>query len=187
MKEFIKNSDVFFRFIDSIVEERDRSDTLNGRVGDIRDYLGADRCTLFLYDKQAKRLVSRAGHGTGHEQKVAVNKRSLVGYCFLSGNTVRVRDVYDEEELRAIDKAIRFSRKRDEASGYRTKNALVTAITVRGRKVGVLQALNKPGGFIGYSVEGVVEFAPMLGLAVEIVMLDDALKRGVSFEELPFS
>lgn len=187
MKEFIKNSDCFFRFIDSIVDEKSRSETLRDRVADIRDYLGADRCTLFLYDKKAKRLVSSTGQGAGQEERLAVNKRTLVGCCYLTGNTIRVRDVYDEGELKAIDKSIRFSRKRDEATGYRTRSALLTPITVRGMKVGVLQALNKPGGFIGYSVEGALEFAPMLGLAVEIVMLDDALRRGASFEELPFS
>lgn len=46
--------------------------------------------------------------------------------------------------------------------------------------------MNKPGGFIGYSVKGLVEFAPLLGLAVEIVLLDEALKEGKRFEDLPF-
>lgn len=187
MKEFIKNSDCFFNFINGIVEAKDRSDTLNSRIEDIRDYLGADRCMLFLYDKQTGELVSWAGAGANGEQRLPVNKETLVGYSFLSGKTLCVDDAYDESELRAIDEAIRFSKKQDQVSGYRTKSVLVTPIVVRGKKVGVFQAVNKPGGFIKYSVEGVVEFAPMLGLAVEIVMLDEALKKGKRFEDLPFS
>lgn len=187
MKEFIKNSDCFFNFIKGIVESKDRSNTLNDRVEDIRDYLGADHCALFLYDKQANELVLWAAQGADKEERLPINKKTLIGYCFLSGKTLCVNDAHDEGELKAIDEAIRFSKKQDEASGYRTKSVLVTPIVVRGRKVGVFQALNKPGGFIKYSVEGVVEFAPMLGLAVEIVVLDDALKRGKQYKDLPFA
>ena len=187
MKEFIKNSDSFFNFINCVVEARDRSNTLKNRVEDIRDYLGADRCALFLYDKKAEELVLRVAQGTNNEERLPINKKTLIGYCFLSGKTLCVNDAYDESELKAIDEAIQFSRKLDQASGYRTKSVLVTPIIVRGKRVGVFQAVNKPGGFINYSVEGVTDFAPMLGLAVEIVMLDEALKKGKRFEDLPFS
>jgi len=46
--------------------------------------------------------------------------------------------------------------------------------------------MNKPGGFIDSSVDGVMEFMPLLGLAVEIVLLDEALKEGKSIDALPF-
>jgi len=187
MKEFIKNSDCFFNFINCIVVARDRSNTLKNRIEDIRDYLGADRCMLFLYDKQTEELVSRVAQGADNEERLPTNKESLIGYCFLSGKTLSINDVYDASELKAIDEAIRFSKKQDQASGYRTKSVLVTPIMVRGRGVGVFQAVNKPGGFINYSVEGLIDFAPMLGLAVEIVMLDEALKKGKRYEDLPFT
>lgn len=186
MKEFIKNSDCFFNFINCVVEARDRSNTLKNRIEDIRDYLGADRCTLFLYDKPAEELVSRVAQGAKNEERLPINKETLIGYCFLSGKTLCINDIYDESELKAIDESIRFSKKQDQASAYRTKSVLVTPIIVRGKRVGVFQAVNKPGGFINYSVEGLIDFAPMLGLAVEIVMLDEALKKGKRFEDLPF-
>jgi GAF domain-containing protein len=187
MKEFIKNSDSFFNFITCVVEARDRSRTLNNRVEDVRDYLGADRCMLFLYDKQAGELVSRVAQGSKNVERLPVNKESLVGYCFLSGKSLCINDAYDEHELKAVDAAVRFSKKQDEATGYRTKSVLVTPIIVRGKRVGVFQAVNKPGGFINYSVEGLIDFAPMIGLAVEIVMLDEALKKGTRYEDLPFT
>lgn len=186
MKEFIKNSDCFFNFINGIVEEKDRNHTLDDRIEDIRDYLGADRCALFLYDKRADELVARVAQGTQNNKRLPVNGETLTGYCFLSGKTLCVDDVYEESELKAIDETIHFSKKQDQDSGYRTRSVLVTPIIVRGMKVGVFQAVNKPGGFINYSVEGLVEFAPMLGLAVEIVMLDEALRKGKRFEDLPF-
>ena len=186
MKELIKNFECFFKFIDSIIETRDRRALLDKLVEGIRDYLLADRCTLFIVDKKNNELASRVAQGRG-EVRLPIDRRSLTGCCFLTGRTLCIHDAYDERELKSIDPEIRVSRTWDESSGYKTKHVLATPIIARGEKVGVFMALNKPGGFIEYSVEGAKEFAHLLGLAVEIVILDEALKEGRKFEDLPFA
>ena len=62
----------------------------------------------------------------------------------------------------------------------------MTPINARGKRIGVFLAMNKPGGFIDSSAAGVTEFVSLLGLAVEIVLLDEALKSGKGMETLPF-
>ncbi len=185
MKEFIKNSDVFFRFIDDILMEEDRKVVLNKLVESIRDYLSADRCTLFIYDKTNNELVSRIAQGAD-EVRLPADGSSLSSYCFMSGNTRFTNDAYSEKKLRAIENGIQVSTKWDDKHHYKTKSALVTPITARGKRIGVFLAMNKPGGFIDTSVEGVIEFVSLLGLAVEIVLLDEALKEGKGMETLPF-
>jgi len=186
MKEFIKNYDVFFDFINDILQARERRSVLNKLVEDIRSFLLADRCTLFLYDKATNELVSRVAQGAD-EVRIPADKSTLSGYCCITGETRVVDDAYDQEALRAIDPEIRVSSKWDEKHGYKTKCALVTPIIARGSRVGVFLAMNKPGGFIGYSTEGLVEFAPLLGLAIEIVLLDEALAEGKTPDDLPFN
>ncbi|OGT19847.1 MAG: hypothetical protein A2V90_05350 [Gammaproteobacteria bacterium RBG_16_57_12] len=186
MKEFIKNSACFFNFIDDIIGSKDRRLILEKLVEDIRDYLDADRCTLFIVDKQRNELASRVAQGRG-EVRLPINKHSLTGCCYLTGRTLRVNDAYNETELKKLDPGIRVSRTWDDATGYKTRNVLVTPIVARGATVGVFLALNKIGGFINYSREGVLEFAPLLGLAIEIVLLDEAILQNKKFEDLPFS
>ena len=186
MKEFIKNSECFFNFIDSIIETKDRRLILDKLVEDIRDYLLADRCTLFIVDKKAGELASRVAQGRD-EVRLPINKHTLTGCCFLTGRTLCANHAYDEKELKALDSEIRVSRAWDDKTGYKTKSVLATPIVARGTNVGVFLALNKPGGFIAYSVEAAIEFAHLLGLAVEIVLLDEALKEGKKFEDLPFN
>jgi hypothetical protein len=82
VKEFIKNSDVFFRFIDDILMEEDREVVLNKLVESIRDYLSADRCTLFVYDKINNELVSRVAQGAD-EVRLPADGSSLSSYCFI--------------------------------------------------------------------------------------------------------
>lgn len=185
MKEFIKNSDVFFRFIDDILMEEDRKIVLDKLVESIRDYLSADRCTLFIYDKINNELVSRIAQGAD-EVRLPADGSSLSSYCFMTGDTRFTNDAYSEKKLRAIEDGIQVSSKWDDKHHYKTKSALVTPITARGKRIGVFLAMNKPGGFIDTSVEGVLEFVALLGLAVEIVLLDEALKEGRGMETLPF-
>ncbi len=185
MKEFIKNSDLFFSFIDDIRMEQNREVVLNKLVESIRDYLSADRCTLFIYDKVNNELVSRVAQGAD-EVRLPADGTSLSSYCFISGETQFTNDAYSEKKLRAIENNIQVSSKWDEKHNYRTESALVTPITARGKRIGVFLAMNKPGGFIDSSVDGVVEFVSLLGLAVEIVLLDEALREGKNMDSLPF-
>lgn len=185
MKEFIKNSELFFNFIDSILMEKNREVVLNKLVESIRDFLSADRCTLFIYDKANNELVSRVAQGAD-EVRLPADGSSLSSYCFKSGETRYTNDAYSEKILKSIEENIQVSSKWDEKHSYKTKSALVTPIVARGERIGVFLAMNKPGGFIDTSVEAVVEFVALLGLAVEIVLLDEALKEGRSMESLPF-
>jgi len=185
MKEFVKNSECFFNFIEDIQGVKNRRQVLNQLVEDIRDYLVADHCALLLFDPDSNQLVSRVAQSS-RKVKIPLETHSLTGYCFKTGKTLCVNDVYNARELNAIDPGLHISDRLDRAYGYTTKCALLTPVIARGQKVGIFVAMNKPGGFINYSVEGVVEFAPLLGLAVEIVLLDEALKQGKSLKSLPF-
>ena len=183
--EFIKNSECFFNFVERIVKAESRMEVLEEAVEDVRDYLGADRCSLFIVDSEKTELVSWVAQGAD-EIRLPIDKHTLTGYTFLSGKNCCVNDAYDKNELQAIDPEIHVSKALDKKMGYRTKHVLTVPIIARGKTVGVFLALNKPGGFIAYSVQGVLEFAPLLGLAVEIALLDKALKECKNFESLPF-
>jgi len=185
MKEFVKNCDCFFNFINDIQGGKNRRQVLNTLVEDIRDYLIADHCALLIFDPASMCLISKVAQSSRKVQ-IPLDPHSLTGYCFTTGKTLCVNDVYNAQELNAIDSGLHISDRLDRAYNYTTKCALLTSVVARGKKVGVFIAMNKPGGFINYSVEGAVEFAPLLGLAVEIVLLDEALKKGKNLKDLPF-
>jgi len=185
MKEFVKNSECFFNFIEDIQGVKNRRQVLNQLVEDIRDYLDAEHCTLLLFDPDSKQLVSRVAQSS-KKIRIPLEAHSLTGYCFKTGKTLCVDDVHDAREINSIDPGLHISDRLDQAYHYATKCALLTPVIARGQKVGVFIAMNKPGGFINYSVKGAVEFTPLLGLAVEIVLLDEALKKGKSLKDLPF-
>lgn len=108
----------FFNLIEDILQAKERRGVLDKLVEDIRDYMLADRCTLFLYDKSTNELVSRVAQGTD-EVRIPADKSTLSGCCFVTGETRVVNDAYDQKELSAIDPEIRVSSKWDERHGIR--------------------------------------------------------------------
>jgi len=98
----------------------------------------ADRSSLFLKDEDTPELAALVAEGVeGGELRVDVG-RGLAGYVFATGETVNIPDAYADE---------RFNRSVDEATGYRTRSVLTVPVTSRdGRRIGVMQALNRDDG-----------------------------------------
>ncbi len=185
MKEFVKNSECFFDFISDIQTVKNRRQVLGRLVEDIRDYLNAEHCVLLLFDPKNRSLVSRVAQDAD-KVRLPVDGHCLVNHCFNTGETLCVNDVNDVKELDAVNPGMHLSAQLDRAYMHSAKSILLTPVIVRGHRAGVLVAINTPGGFIDFSVAGIVEFAPLLGLAVEIVMLDEALREGKGPAGLPF-
>jgi sigma-B regulation protein RsbU (phosphoserine phosphatase) len=141
-------SSVIFRYAGRIGAEQDIDRLLELNADMARDLSGADRCSIWLRDDRKKELWTKVAHGT-KEIRVPEGK-GLVGACIAANEAVVVNDVSSDT---------RFFQKVDTSSGYITQSVL--ALPLRGnsgKAIGVLQVLNKPGGFQQFDVE-------MLGLA----------------------
>ncbi len=141
-------SAVIFRYASLIGAEQDTNRLLELNADMARDLSGADRCSIWLRDERKKELWTKVAHGT---KEIRVPEGSgLVGACITSNQTVISNDVSSDK---------RFFQKVDASSGYVTHSVL--ALPLRGHSgkvIGVLQVLNKPGGFTLLDIE-------MLGLA----------------------
>eukprot|EP00163_Fabomonas_tropica_P002903 TRINITY_DN1235_c0_g1_i4.p1 TRINITY_DN1235_c0_g1~~TRINITY_DN1235_c0_g1_i4.p1 ORF type:complete len:1307 (+),score=396.90 TRINITY_DN1235_c0_g1_i4:645-4565(+) len=102
-----------------------------------RDLLNADRCAIFLVDREKKELYSTLAHaGGGSTDTVRFPMTAgIAGHVATTGETLIVDDAYNEP---------RFNQEIDKATGYRTKTILCMPIrAVNGEIVGVAQVVNK--------------------------------------------
>lgn len=108
----------------------------------IKDLLGIAACSIALVDYQTKELVFHVASGGGAETVVGERVpwgEGIVGAAALSGAPVNVADVrQDKRFYQEIDK------KQDE---FVTHSILAVPMISRGQVVGVMEGLNKPGGF----------------------------------------
>jgi type II secretory ATPase GspE/PulE/Tfp pilus assembly ATPase PilB-like protein len=131
----------------------------------------ADRLTIYSVGEDKQSIVSKVKTGLNSfkDLKLPVAEHSIAGYVALAKKTANIRDVYDENELRALNPNLRFLQEVDKRTGYRTKQMLVAPILEAGSNelIGVIQIINNKSGmpFGGLAEEGVGELAQTLAIA----------------------
>lgn len=172
--QLLLNSDKFFDILNTILSTLKMNELLTTVVEEIQSIIKADRCTLYLIDREGNELYSKVLQADSLvEIRIPLTKNSLAGFSAITRRIVNVKDAYDDSELKAIDKELCFDKRWDKKSGYRTKSVLVMPIPVKmsGEIIGVFQALNKSGGFIDADVGIMEQFSYLLGIAVKNALL----------------
>jgi sigma-B regulation protein RsbU (phosphoserine phosphatase) len=135
--EAVRVSTVIFSYASQITGARDAHELLKLNADMARDLVGADRCSIWLEDKEGGQLWTKVMHGMA-EIRVKAGE-GLVGACVSRGETILVNDAASDP---------RFLERIDRNSGYRTDAVLLVPLRVsHGGVIGAFQALNKPGGF----------------------------------------
>jgi putative ABC transport system ATP-binding protein len=129
----------------------------------IRDMLGADRATLYLYDATQEKLCSRIAHTEGGPPlEISISVHSgIAGRVALTGETLNIPDAYASPY---------FNPELDKETGYRTRTILCMPIYNRRKQVfAVAQLLNKKTGlpFSNADERKFREFAGQLGVLLE--------------------
>ncbi|MDR3482698.1 MAG: GAF domain-containing protein [Burkholderiaceae bacterium] len=139
--------------------------------GNICDLFNCDRLTLFALAADKKFIYSKIKTGIESDKDLVlpVSAASIAGWVALSGRTVRIRDVYDNAELRKLAEDLHFSREVDQITGYRTRQMLAAPIFRPHSTdlLGVIQLLNNrnDSSFTAADEEGIAELAETLAIA----------------------
>jgi len=128
----------------------------------------ADRCTLFIADRDRGELWSKVAHGT-EEIRIPLGA-GIAGAVAANGLAIRIDDAYADA---------RFNQQVDHDTGYRTRSILAVPMrNTRGEVVGVLQALNRRNGaFTGEDEELLGALAGPAASAIENAVLNEEIER----------
>jgi HD-GYP domain-containing protein (c-di-GMP phosphodiesterase class II) len=129
----------------------------------------ADRCSLFILDRQRNELWSRLAQGAKQEIRVPLGQ-GIAGSVAQKGEVVNLRDAYEDP---------RFNRDWDVKTNYRTKSVLCVPMRdTHGEVTGVIQALNATGGtFDEEDVELLIALGGQAAQAIENAMLHEDISR----------
>lgn len=101
-----------------------------------RDLIGADRCSLWLVDKEKNQLWTKVAHGV--DPLFIQIDQGLVGACIRDNQVLIVNDASSDARL---------LRNLISAGGYQVRQVLCVPMVCEGNVIGALQLLNKPDGF----------------------------------------
>jgi serine phosphatase RsbU (regulator of sigma subunit) len=130
-------SSVIFDYARRIGHIQDRESLLEAIADLGRDLVQADRCSIWLIDRDRRELVTRVAHGT--ETLRIPAGQGFAGQSIATGEVVICNSPHNGDGV---------SRSVDSRTGYRTESLIVVPMRSSGGEViGAFQALNKPGGF----------------------------------------
>lgn len=151
-----------------IHSSQDTNDILINRQNTILSLFDADRITIYTVDGAKRQIVSKFKTGDEvNEIRVPINNSSISGFCAASGKVINVKNAYDDKELKALHRDLRFDKSWDMKTGYRTKQVLVAPIAYNNYLLGVGQIINKKNG-INFSLKdqaSFLEITRVLGIA----------------------
>ncbi|WP_457622136.1 HD-GYP domain-containing protein [Persephonella sp.] len=134
-----------------------------------KDIMEADRCSIFLYDKNKGILWTIVAHGV---EKIEIKAdKGIAGYVFKTGEIMNIPDAYKDP---------RFDRDVDKKTGYRTVSVLaVPLLDSKQNTIGVFQVINKKGRekFTEEDVELLRHIALYASSIIENAVLYEKLKK----------
>jgi hypothetical protein len=175
----------FFRRLDALTARVHAASNIDEIMldlsSDICALFDADRLTIYCLSDDKASMVSKVKTGLASfkQLKLPISAQSLAGYAALTRQTLNLRDVYDETELRSHSAELRFQQGVDRRTGYRTRQMLVAPIVGAGEVVGVAQLINNLGDgmFPELVVEGMARLCETLALAFAQRRQASALER----------
>ena len=121
---------------------------------------GADRATIFLWDRAASQLVGRPALGLPDNRLVIGDDVGVVGRVVQSGEALRVSASNAKEE--------QVDRTTDATTGYQTESLVCVPLDApSGERLGAFELLNKKqGDFSADDEQGLAEFARFAAVAL---------------------
>lgn len=125
--------------------------------------MNAEAGSLLLLDEETGDLYFDVAHsekGEAVRQARLRGGQGIAGYVARTGKPVIVNDVQND---------VRFFRHVDQASGFVTRSMVCVPVTVHGRILGVLQAINQKSGekFDESDLQNFVALGHQVGIAIE--------------------
>ncbi len=143
---------------------------LNIIAKEINLALNADRCTVFLLDKQKNELWSKVALGMDLKEIRFKADKGIAGYVIQTGETINIKNAYNDK---------RFNKEIDLKTGYETKSILCMPIRNMSHEIiGAFQVLNKKGGHFTQKDEDLlIAIGSSAGIALENATLFSKQKQ----------
>lgn len=148
----------------TVAAETDIDTLLKVIAEETKSAIQADRCSVFLYDKENNELWSKVALGIASQEIRFPANKGLAGHVVMTGEKINIKDAYSDS---------RFNPEIDKQTGYKTKNILCMPIKNLNQEIiGAFQVLNKfEGAFNEEDEDLLIAIGSNAGIALENAQL----------------
>lgn len=146
---------------------------------EIKKVLNADRCSVFILDKEQNQLWSKVALGIESKEIRFDADKGLAGFVAKTGEIVNIQNAYADS---------RFNPEIDSKTGYKTETILCMPMrNMKHEILGVFQVLNKiNGSFTHDDEEMLVAIGTSAGIAIENARLFDSQVKMIETQKQLF-
>ncbi len=138
---------VYLNRLFRLIQEADKLEQILPDIErNLLELLQAERMTLYRVDGEEIVSWFLTGQDLDDAIRVPIGPSSLAGYVAMSGDPIRIHDVYNTDELAAIHPKLSFDYSFDQISGFITESMIVVPIKHNERLLGVMQIINRRAG-----------------------------------------
>ncbi|MBF0432371.1 MAG: HD domain-containing protein [Fibrobacteria bacterium] len=134
-----------------------------------RSILDADRCSIFLHDKEHKELWTIVAHGV---KEIRIPESAgIAGHVATTGESLNIKDAYKDS---------RFDKDVDKKTGYTTSTMLTFPLrNIDEESIGVFQVINKKNGkpFDNEDIDLLQHLSLYVASNIENTMLHEKVKK----------
>ncbi|MFI4873809.1 MAG: sigma 54-interacting transcriptional regulator [Blastopirellula sp. JB062] len=155
----LKRLEQLLKIVESWQKTRDMHTLLTEMAEAAAELFGAERASIFLWDRPKKLLVGRPALGVADGELRVPDDRGVVGHVVQTGEPRRVDELEQDEINREVDQSLAFH----------TRNLLCVPLSGRrGRIFGAFELINKRlGNFTAEDELGLTELAAHASAALE--------------------
>ena len=156
----------------AVTSTLDLNEVLTKLMARINDVLGMEAASILLVDESSGELVFATAAGGGADRLKGIRLQpgqGIAGWVAQEGQTLLVPEVREDP---------RFYSAIDDLSGFVTRSVLCVPLKIKGRVVGVVEALNKvEGTFTAHDRHLLEAMAPTAAIAIENAQFYQALRE----------
>jgi len=144
-----------------LLEKRSLEEGLPMIANYAKDVIGAQRCSIFMYDAPTKEFWTTLADGV--EKIIVPSDKGIVGHTLKEKKPIIANDAYNHPS---------FLPNVDKETGYVTNNIITAPVFNSKRQIlGVLELLNKEEGFNDKDVKFMIFFAHYISGFLELIYL----------------
>ncbi len=159
----------FQKIAGKILAAKNLNEILVSLIDELAGLFESERVTIYMLDGEKRELVSRFKTGKEiSEIRIEVKPNSIAGYAAHKQRTVKIKNAYDENELKAVDPELSHDKAWDKKTGFVTKQVLAIPIFFQKYLMGALQFINKKNNAMFSPVDerAATELARIIGIGL---------------------
>ncbi len=163
----MENINTLESFASQVGDAHFNEDSLLSLTKNLKLLFNSEEATLFALDEAKRELFTKNFHREGFpEIRLNISVKNIAGFVAATGKPINIKNVKDSKELSQYHPQLTYDSSWDNKLNKDTTSMIVVPLPFNKKLVGVMEIINKEGGFSQEDFFKAKAIAPIMGMAI---------------------